>query len=69
MTKTDNKMTRQEMQDEALVIESLLNTAMSMQREPDREDALMMIEKACERASRLHNALDSVNAPKRELAD
>lgn len=63
MREHDIKMTRQEMQDEALVIESLLNTALSMHREPDREDAMMIIEKACERVSRLNSALDSVYAP------
>lgn len=56
------KMTREEMQTEALIIESLLDAAMAMQSEDDREDCFQMIEMASRRASRLNRALDSINA-------
>ncbi|WP_152491104.1 hypothetical protein [Roseovarius sp. THAF27] len=60
--KTKGKMSRQEMQDQALVIESLLSTAMAMLSERDPTDAYEMIEKAQDRATRLNSALDSINA-------
>ncbi|MBY5987080.1 hypothetical protein [Roseovarius atlanticus] len=60
--KTKGKMSRQEMQDQALVIESLLSTAMAMLSERDPTDAYEMIEKAQDRAMRLNSALDSINA-------
>ncbi|QFT79421.1 hypothetical protein FIU89_02275 [Roseovarius sp. THAF27] len=50
------------MQDQALVIESLLSTAMAMLSERDPTDAYEMIEKAQDRATRLNSALDSINA-------
>lgn len=60
--KTKGKMNRQEMQDQALVIESLLSTAMAMMSERDPTDAYEMIEKAQDRTNRLNRALDSINA-------
>lgn len=68
MAKTDRKMTRQEMQDTAATIESLLSAALYMHSEPDREDAFEMIEKAQDRAHRLNLALDSTNAPEGDPA-
>jgi len=56
-------MTREKMQTEALIIENLLEAAMAMQGDDDREDALTMIEMAHDRAGRLNNALDQVNNP------
>jgi hypothetical protein len=58
-----DKMTREQMQTEALIIESLLDAAMAMHSEVDREDCFQMIEKASARANRLNRALDSINAP------
>ena len=59
---SNGKMTRSEMQTETLIIESLLNAAMSMHYEADREDCFLMIEKASNRVRRLNTALDSINA-------
>ena len=56
------KMTRQEMQTEALVIENLLDAALVMQCDPNREDSVRVIEMAQGRIERLGRALDSVNA-------
>ena len=56
-------MNHQEMQTEALIIESLLGAALAMSAEDDREDCLLMIEKAQARAKRLNEALDIVNLP------
>lgn len=56
------KLTREEMQTEALIIESLLDAAMAMQSESDREDCFQMIEMASRRANRLNKALDVINA-------
>lgn len=64
MTKTNPQMTRDQMQTEALIIESLLNTAMAFQSGTNPQDALMMVEMAHDRASQLNRALDSINAPK-----
>ena len=60
------QMTRSEMQTEALVIEALLNAAMAMHGSLDPNDALPMVELAHDRAQRLGNALDVVNAPEDE---
>lgn len=57
------KMTRSQMQTEALVIECLLNVAQAMWGSDDQRDADTMVEMAHARARRLHNALDSINAP------
>ena len=56
------KMTRQEMQTEALVIENLLDAALVMQCDPNREETVQIIEMAQGRIERLGRALDSVNA-------
>lgn len=63
MSEDEVKMTRGQMQEQALVIESLLSTAMAMSCDEDLEDMLAMIEKASKRAIRLYRALDLVNAP------
>ena len=63
-TKTDpRKMTRGEMQTEALVIESLLSTAMAYFSSKNPEEMMTIIEMAHERARKLNEALDSINAP------
>ncbi|MGK7652407.1 hypothetical protein ACSQ76_08330 [Roseovarius sp. B08] len=56
------KMTRQEMQTEALVIENLLDAALVMQGDPNREETVQIIEMAQGRIERLGRALDPVNA-------
>lgn len=56
------KMTRQEMQTEALVIENLLDAALVMQCDPNRQETVQIIEMAQGRIERLGRALDSVNA-------
>lgn len=56
-------MTRDEMQTEALIIQSLLDAASAMFGDADRQDCFDLIEKASGRAQRLNNALDSVNDP------
>ena len=56
------KMTRQEMQTEALVIENLLDAALVMQSDQNREESVRVIEMAQGRIERLGRALDSVNA-------
>ena len=63
MSEHDIKMTRQQMQDTAAIIKTLLSAALYMHSEPDREDLFGMIEKAQDRARKLDTALDSVNAP------
>lgn len=63
MSKYEVKMTRQEMQNEAFIIQTLLSAALAMHSEPSREGSFEMIEKAQDRAHRLNIALDSVNAP------
>ena len=55
-------MTRQEMQTEALVIENLLDAALVMQSDQNREESVRVIEMAQGRIERLGRALDSVNA-------
>ncbi|MEM9309685.1 MAG: hypothetical protein AAGA74_20510 [Pseudomonadota bacterium] len=60
----ETQMTRQQMQDEALVIETLLDAAQALFGTDSDEETLRMIEMACTRANKLHSALDSVNAPK-----
>ena len=52
------------MQNEALIIESLLDAAMSMFAVPDRQDSMTLIEMASVRAARLNRALDATNLPK-----
>lgn len=54
----------QKMQDEALVIENLLGAAMAMASDNDQQDAIAIIEMACDRASRLQRALDRAHLPK-----
>ena len=63
MSEHDIKMTRQEMQDEAMVIKSLLGAAISLHAGSDPQDAMSVIEMAHKRAHRLDTALDAVNAP------
>ena len=57
-------MTRAQMQEEALVIETLLDAAQALIGTASDNDMLKVIEMACTRANRLNEALDSVNAPK-----
>lgn len=63
MTKSKITMTRDQMQTEALIIESLLETAIAMYGGVKPEDGLTMVEMAHDRAQHLNRALDSVNAP------
>lgn len=69
MSEQDIKMTRREMQTEAMVIKSLLGAAISLHARSDPQDAMTVIEMAHRCAHRLDIALDAVNAPKGELAD
>lgn len=54
-------MTRDEMQTEALIIESLLTAVMALHSGNNPQDAINLIEMAQSRAEKLNNALDSVN--------
>lgn len=56
------RMTRQQMQDHALVIECLLGAALAMGDE-DMEDVFCLIQKAQCRAKRLQKSLDLINEP------
>lgn len=56
------KMTRQQMQDQTVVIESLLSAIMAMHSDSDKNDAFELIQMAQDRACQLGSALDSVNA-------
>lgn len=69
MTKPKIIMTREQMQTEALIIQTLLNTAMAMQSGLKPEDGLTMVEMAHDRAKHLNFALDSVNAPEARKDD
>lgn len=62
MTKPQTKMTREQMQNEALIIESLLNSAMALHSGTDPHEAMTMVEMAHDRAAQLNRALDSINA-------
>ena len=53
-----------DLQNEALIIESLLDAAMSMFAVPDRQDSMTLIEMASVRAARLNRALDNTALPK-----
>lgn len=53
-----------DLQSEALIIESLLDAAMSMFAVPDRQDSMTLVEMASVRAARLNRSLDSTNLPK-----
>jgi len=53
----------QDLQNEALVIESLLDAAMSMFSVPDRQDSMTLVEMASVRAARLNRALDTTALP------
>jgi hypothetical protein len=53
-----------DLQNEALVIESLLDAAMSMFAVPDRQDSMTLVEMASVRAARLNRALDTTALPK-----
>ena len=64
MKNTNVKMTRDQMQSEALIIQCLLNSAMALSGDPDPDHGFTLIEMAHGRAKRLNSALDSVNAPK-----
>lgn len=57
------EMTRDEMQTEALVIQSLLNAVMALHSGDNPQDAISLIEMAHDRSEKLNCALDSVNAP------
>ena len=63
MTQSNTKMTRSDMQSEALAIQSRLNAAMALRSVSDPDDeATTIVEMAHGRAARLNAALDSVNA-------
>lgn len=53
-----------DLQNEALIIESLLDAAMSMFSLPDRQDSMALVEMASARAARLNRALDTTALPK-----
>jgi len=61
MTEQTVKMTRQDIQDEALIIHSLLAAAQAMFGEGNEQDMLTMVEMAAQRANKLNIAMDSVN--------
>lgn len=54
----------QDLQNEALIIESLLDAAMSMFTVRDMQDSMSLVEMASERAARLNRALDATALPK-----
>ncbi|MGJ8530446.1 hypothetical protein [Maritalea sp.] len=58
------KLTREDMQRESLIVESLLSAAQAMSDDDDISDMLTMIEMAQARATGLTLALDSINALK-----
>ena len=53
-----------DLQNDALIIESLLDATMAMFAVPDRQDSMTLIEMASVRVARLNRALDSTNLPK-----
>ncbi|MEO1641462.1 MAG: hypothetical protein AAFU41_19690 [Pseudomonadota bacterium] len=59
----NKSMSRDEMQTEALVVETLLSAAMALLGSGDTDATFTMIETAQEKARKLQSALDSVNAP------
>lgn len=54
-------LTREQMQTEAMIIESLLSGIMAMQSGTYREEAVTLIEMAHDRARKLCDALDSIH--------
>lgn len=58
-----HKMTRDQMQTEAMIIETLLTSVMALNSAPQTEDTFTLIDMAHNRACRLNQALDRVNAP------
>ena len=63
MTKSEITMTRDQIQTEALTIESLLEAAMAINGGVKPEDGLTILGMAHDRAQHLNRALDSVNLP------
>lgn len=64
MTATcETPKTRAEMQTEALAIENLLNSAMSLFAAGAHQDMIAVVDMAHDRAAALNSALDSVDAP------
>jgi len=57
------KLTREEMQTQALIIETLLGATLSMHGDDDIQDCMTILEMAMHRANKLNLALDSVNCP------
>lgn len=55
------KLTRGEMQDEAMIIGSLLNAAMALSAVESPKEIFSIVEMAHSRAYQLNQALDSVN--------
>lgn len=55
------KLTRGEMQDEFMIIESLLNAAMALSAVDSPKEIFSIVEMAHSRAHLLNRALDSVN--------
>lgn len=63
MNTSNTKISRAQMQSEALVIQSMLSAVMALRSVPDPDDQTMtIVEMAHGRAERLNAALDSVNA-------
>lgn len=62
MSQFYSKMTRDQMQSEALIIESMHNAVMALWSAADpADDAYTLVERAHARARNLNAALDSVN--------
>jgi hypothetical protein len=55
------QMTREEMQIEAVIIESLLSAVVALHSGNNSQDAIILIEMAHDRAEQLNAALDCVN--------
>lgn len=53
--------TRAQLQDDALVIESLLNSVMAMSFRENVQDTMTLVEMAHDRANKLNRELDIVN--------
>lgn len=63
MTTPETKLTRAQMQTEALIIQTLLGSVMALYSGTKPQDAIELVEMAQDRAMLLNNALDSQNAP------
>ncbi|MDE9449994.1 hypothetical protein J3R80_05870 [Aliiroseovarius sp. Z3] len=62
--KRADHLTRQQMQNEAMIIRSLLDSVAALHNTGDHEQAIGLVHLAHDHAERLDKALDFVNAPK-----